>query len=426
MISRQIFIIALSLVAMAAGAQRVKTQKPEVSPVVKAYIDSLAASKARIDSSACAGHNGIEERMLRLFAPLTFYHDAAGKALAIDERFGPANALDEAIDEALLNVYLTRPELVSVTERELKQTGGIRDDFEQTVKPKVDLSSKVETMPEATFDDIPLDIVVRKPNFWTFGGDSYLQFLQNYVSDNWYKGGESNYSMVGSLTFKANYNNKKGLKFDNMLELKLGFQTSRADTLHKFKTNNDLIRYTGKFGIQATKRWYYTLQLLAYTQFTKGLKSNDKFVYSDFMSPLNINLGLGMDYTVEAFNKRLKGNVNISPLSFNFRYVGRTDLATHYGIGEGHHTKEDFGSQLTSDLTWVFSDIVRWKTRLYAYTTYKRTEIEWENTFALQVSKYISTNIFIYPRFDDSTARDADMGYWQFKEYCSLGFSYNF
>ena len=87
---------------------------------------------------------------------------------------------------------------------------------------------------------------------------------------------------------------------------------------------------------------------------------------------------------------------------------------------------EDFGSQLTSDLTWVFSDIVRWKTRLYAYTTYKRTEIEWENTFALQVSKYISTNIFIYPRFDDSTARDADMGYWQFKEYCSLGFSYNF
>ena len=182
MISRQIFIIALSLVAMAAGAQRVKTQKPEVSPVVKAYIDSLAASKARIDSSACSGRDGIEERMLRLFAPLTFYHDAAGKALAIDERLGPANALDEAIDEALLNVYLTRPELVSVTERELKQTGGIRDDFEQTVKPKVDLSSKVETMPEATFDDIPLDIVVRKPNFWTFGGDSYLQFLQNYVS----------------------------------------------------------------------------------------------------------------------------------------------------------------------------------------------------------------------------------------------------
>ena len=133
-----------------------------------------------------------------------------------------------------------------------------------------------------------------------------------------------------------------------------------------------------------------------------------------------------MDYTVEAFNKRLTGNVNLSPLSFNFRYVGRDALTANNGISEGHHTKEDFGSQLTSVLTWKFSDIVSWKTRLYAYTTYKRSEVEWENTLTLQVSKYISTNIFVYPRFDDSTVRDEDMGYWQFKEYCSLGFSYNF
>ena len=80
------------------------------------------------------------------------------------------------------------------------------------------------------------------------------------------------------------------LKFENKLELKLGFQTSRGDTLHKFKTNNDLIRYTGKLGLQAHNQWYYTLQLLAYTQFAQGLKSNDKKVYSDFMSPFNVNL----------------------------------------------------------------------------------------------------------------------------------------
>jgi len=79
------------------------------------------------------------------------------------------------------------------------------------------------------------------------------------------------------------------------------------------------------------------------------------------------------------------------------------------------------------DLTWTFSDMIKWKTRLYGYTTYKRAEIEWENTFSFQFNKYISSNIFIYPRFDDGTGtRDKDLGYWQFKEYASLGFAYSF
>ena len=423
MILRHILLVALVMAATSASAQRTKRQKQEASPIVKAYVDSLVKSKARIDSLHTAGEHYGDERFLRLFLPLTFYHTTAKNKLSLEQT--QQDKLDEAIDEALMDLYLSRPDLVTVTEKELKKAGGIREDFQKTVKPEVTFATKVAPKPE-TVDEIPVDVIVRKPNFWSYSGDGFLQFLQNYVSGNWYKGGESNYSMVGALTLKANYNNKSGVKFDNMLELKLGFQTSKADTLHKFKTNNDLIRYTGKFGLQATKRWYYTLQLLAYTQFTRGLKSNDHKVYSYFMSPLNVNLGLGMDYTVEAFNKRLKGNVNLSPLSFNFRYVGRKALAANYGISEGHHTKEDFGSQLTTDLTWTFSDVVRWKTRLYAYTTYERAELEWENTISLQVSKYISTNLFIYPRFDDSTSRDEDMGYWQFKEYCSLGFSYNF
>ena len=425
MVLRHIFILALMMVATLSSAQRIKNKPQEVNPVVKAYIDSLVSAKARLDSVSIGNKDDVNEKYFRLFSPLTFYYGTAMNQLSIFGDNNSTDKLDAAIDEALMTTYLNRPDLVVFTEHELKKAGSIREDLDKPVKPKADLSAHVAPKPDHV-DDIPVDVVVRKPNFWTFDGDGFLQFLQNYVSGNWYKGGESNYSMVGALTLKANYNNKSGIKFDNMLELKLGFQTSKADTLHKFKTNNDLIRYTGKFGIQATKRWYYTLQLLAYTQFTKGLKSNDHKVYSDFLSPLNVNLGLGMDYTVEAFNKRLTGNVNLSPLSFNFRYVGRDALTANNGISEGHHTKEDFGSQLTSVLTWKFSDIVSWKTRLYAYTTYKRSEVEWENTLTLQVSKYISTNIFVYPRFDDSTTRDEDMGYWQFKEYCSLGFSYNF
>ena len=419
------------LTATQSMAQRRLTKSGRASAdtalIVKQYADSLALLKQQLEEVRRVNDSlhseSTDGRYYRLFAPTTFYHSGVKRQLSLDGEKGDEVA--EAVDKAMLQLYMKRPDLVKNNETRLKKAGTLREDVNKEVKQKVDLTRKVELQPEEP-EAVPIGLVVTKPNFWKFKGEGYLQFLQNYVSDNWHKGGESNYSAVGAVTLEMNYNDKDKITFSNKLEMKLGFQTSRSDTLHKFKANNDLLRLTSKLGLQASKKWYYTLQLLAYTQFARGLKSNDEFTYSDFMSPLNINLGLGMDYTVEAFNKRLKGNVNISPLSFNFRYVGRTDLATHYGIGEGHHTKEDFGSQLTSDLTWVFSDIVRWKTRLYAYTTYKRTEIEWENTFALQVSKYISTNIFIYPRFDDSTARDADMGYWQFKEYCSLGFSYNF
>ena len=81
---------------------------------------------------------------------------------------------------------------------------------------------------------------------------------------------------------------------------------------------------------------------------------------------------------------------------------------------------------MTADLVWKMNDVVTWKSRLYAFTSYKRGLIEWENTFELRVSKYISANLFLYPRFDDSSLYDDDLGYWQFKEYSSVGFTYNF
>ena len=35
----------------------------------------------------------------------------------------------------------------------------------------------------------------------------------------------------------------------------------------------------------------------------------------------------------------------------------------------------------SSTLVWKFNDVVTWKTRFYAFTSFKRAEIEWENTF---------------------------------------------
>lgn len=426
-LKRPLLVTLLLLTAAGSQAQwrtrRTTAVKDTVSAFVRSYTDSLTVLRARIDSSRL-DVQATDSRFARLFMPPTFYHDVASRSFSIEGE--TPEGIEGAVDKALVHTYLNRPSLLTGSDNRLRKAGSLRDTQERPAPQKMKLAEKVEPMPDEPFVPMPEGLVVRKPNFWTYSGDGHLQFLQNFISNNWYKGGESNYSMVGDLTLNANYDNKSKIKWENKLELKLGFQTSRSDTVHKFKTNNDLIRYTGKFGLQAYKQWYYTLQLLAYTQFTQGLKSNDKKVYSDFMSPFNLNLGLGMDYKVSALQGRLKGDVNISLLSFNFRYVDRKDLAKKYGVIGDHHTLEDFGSQLTCNLTWKICDQVQWKTRLYAYTTYHRSEVEWENTLTLSVSKYISATLFLYPRFDDSTDRDDKLGYLQFKEYSALGFSYSF
>lgn len=399
----------------------------------------MLAVLTTLSAGAAQKKDSLDGRYYKLFTPLTFYHSVANDNLRLNTP--DDDDVAEAINRALLNVYLNRPDLVQTTDTQLDESGTLRQDIiDVPVVQEVELTEFAEPMPDEPQIETAPEVEVTKPKFWTRKADGYLQLMQNYVSDNWYKGGESTYSLLGSLTAEANYDNKGKWKWDNKLEAKLGFLTAKSDSLHKWKSNEDLLRLTSKVGLQATKRWYYTLQLLAWTQFTRGLKSNDHRTFSDFFSPFNLNVGLGMDYKVETFNKRLTGTVNLSPLALNYRYVGRNwfpnqNSATpadyswfpsRHGVDDGKHYKLDPGSQMTADLTWKLSETVTWKSRFWAFTSYHRAEVEWENTFQLKVSKYITANLFLYPRFDDGNQRDDDLGYWQFKEYTSLGVSYTF
>lgn len=385
------------------------------------YMDSLAINKLRIDSLRMSSD---DSRFSMLFSPLTYYRSPTNHFLRLESDSLGRDSLGKEIDNALLHVYLSRPNLVKTTETKLLKAG---TPLEAKVAKKTQMDLVEQVAPKAIeIEAEPVDLYVSKPNFWTFSGDYYLQFLQNYVSDNWYKGGESNYSMLGSVTVQANYNNKQKVKWDNKLEMRLGYLTSKGDSVHKFRTSDDLLRYTSKLGLQATKKWYYTVQLIAQTQFARSVKSNDAFVYSDFFSPFNLNLSVGMDYSVDWFKHKLKGTAHLAPLALNWKHVGREALIARYGLDENKHDLVDYGSECTFDLTWQIAENIKWKTRLWGYTTYKRAEIEWENTISFQFNRYISSNLFVYPRFDDGTTRKEGDSYWQLKEYLSVGFSYSF
>lgn len=382
--------------------------------IVRNYMDSLFSYRDSLyrDSVQATAMKPIDAAPY--FLPFTFYEGVTSKALSLDKALNPTDSL-------LLSLYLAHPEWVENTQRRLETTGSVISPKTVKESPTAIIEKELPKEPERQ----PVDLIVFKPNFWLFSGDYYLQFLQNYLSNNWYQGGESNYSMMGSVTLTANYNNKQKVKWDNMLEMKFGMQTSKSDSIHSVKPTEDMLRYTGKLGLQAASNWYYTFQLIAQTQWARHYKTNSHYVQSDFFSPLNINLSIGMDYTVNWLKGKLKGSIHLAPFAYNYKYVGRLALASNNGIDAGHHALNDFGSQTTIALTWNLADNISWKTRLYGYTTYKRMEAEWENTFTFQFNRYLATKLFLYPRFDDGRTRDDKLGYWMFREYFSIGFSYS-
>lgn len=392
------------------------TQKKEVATTLKSYNDSLLQIREKIfnsGKSVSGKKRKISVEEARLFLPIAYYKDVIHNIFSLDS--------NDRDDMRLAQIYLQKPYLVQTTERLLRQQQEKRIEVSRPLVHKVEVADKVVPAP-VEMAKTPVELLVLKPDFWSYKGDYSLQVLQNYVSDNWYKGGESNYSALAAAVMEANYNNKQKVKWDNRLELKFGLQSSRSDSLHKVKTTEDLLRLTSKFGLQASKKWYYTVQFIGYTQFARSYKSNDPKVYSAFLAPFNLNLSLGMNYTMDWMDHKLKGNINIAPLAYNLKYTRMRELAPQLGIEEGRKVLHNFGSQLTVDFEWQLMEMLKWKSRLYGYTTFERAEIEWENTFTLQFNKYIGAQLFLYPRFDDGVVRDGNRGYWQIKEFASIGF----
>lgn len=418
---RKFFILCLVLLlAISANAQSSRRAGGlRDTTIIRSYMDSLSVARSKTFGNTAQSYaNGNLRYSPRMFGPATYYHDIVRDAFTPGLRMEPVSL-------SLLSIYMSRPDLISNTQTAMDEARGDVMEPENPIVSKPSIAEPELEMPAENVD-VPVDVLVIKPRFWTYKGDYALQFMQNYVSDNWYKGGESNYAALGAVTMEANFNNRDKVKWDNKLELKLGMQSSRSDSLRNWLTTEDLIRLTSKYGLQATKKWYYTLQLIAQTQFTRGLKTNDPKLYSHFLAPGTLNLSLGMDYNVDWINHHLKGTFHLAPLAYNMRYTRLLELSEHLGIDSGKHFLHDLGSLFTIDLTWEINESLRWKTRMYGYTTYKRVEYEWENTFVFQFNKWISAQLFVYPRFDDNVERGISHGYWQFKEFASIGFQYVF
>jgi hypothetical protein len=272
-----------------------------------------------------------------------------------------------------------------------------------------------------------------KRRYWTLHGNNTVKLSQNYLSDNWYKGGSGNLNLQNNHNVTYKYERGK-IQFDNFTEWKLSLFNSPNDTLRNFRIGEDLIRTYSTLGLKAIKNWSYSITLEMRTQLFRNYQENTTQSVSAFMAPFMANMGiLGMKYQYKKTYPKVKGknlefSADIMPLSVEYTFVADKELdPTRFGVEEGKRHKTIIGSTVTGNFKMYFNKNVYFTSRFRYFTNFEKAQVESENTLNMPINRYFSTTIYVYLRYDDTAGikTDPKLGYFQLSEMLSFGFNYN-
>ena len=369
----------------------------------------------------------------RMFTSPVLYMAVLGNAVTDesgdDENDNALLAMDakrsKVIDGLMLDLYCNYPEKIAMTEDELRNESTAADINPLDNSAAITYRNTMLHIPDNVTGDMKTTVV--KPNYWSTKGGVALKFTQNYISGNWFQGGESNNTMLGEFDFDVNYDDKDRISFKTHFDVDLGFATTKADTLHSFKTNTDRLRIESTFGYKLIKNLDVAAKMKLETQSLPNYPTNSPDFVSKFMAPFDAHFSIGLNYKPVWENFKLE--IYFAPLSaYNYRFVRYGSLVGRYGIRPGRHHKEDFGTQLVVTVpTQKILKLVDWTSRAEYYSNYSRAFFQWENKFDISLNRYLTASLSLHARFDDSAPGlyDDEYGYWQIKEFMTLGVTYS-
>lgn len=279
-----------------------------------------------------------------------------------------------------------------------------------------------------------------KKTHWKFTGTHSLHISQVKISDSWYGGGNNENSIKNYHLVTLDYK-KDRISFDNRIEWKMNLSRISSDDKSKKDVGftDDFIKIYNVFGVEAFNKWLYSINLETSTPLFKGYKINsNNIVLRNFLSPLDLNLGVGMRYLYEKTsktdkNKTLKLGIDLSPLSFQYRYIKDMKVingSTNYGIEDGKHTRLEIGSKIVGNLTYNLNRYANLISSLTFFTNYERVQVDMSNRFNYKLNQYFSIAMDIALRYDDSVGlekkeKELGINYLQYKESLSFGLTYN-
>lgn len=262
-----------------------------------------------------------------------------------------------------------------------------------------------------------------------FNGD--VQLSQAYLSKNWYQGGNNYLSFLFNVGWSVTLNRvySPNLLFENSINYKLGLNSVQNDPYHDYSISEDRFQWNMKAGFKAWTRWFYTLTAQFKTQFLNNYAPESDVRSASFLSPGDLNIGVGMTYSLANKKKTVNLSLSISPLSYNLKTCIDPDIdPTQFNIKIGHKVHNELGSSSDIVFTWAITTDINLKSRLFAFTDFKNYTQDWENTLSFSINRFLSTQVYVNLRYDSSspTIEGSRWHHWMLKEILSFGFTYHF
>ena len=255
------FILSLTTLAVPDSTQLIKnvTWKNRIDSIANIYQLKMQSIVEQRNEALTKQSSWKQPNVysLRMVLPPTFYSSAVLQQFSTENnvQYNDTHLMCMwLVNKALSKSYVNTPEAITQTDDQVEASGTIRTDVDASLSTNTKLTDKVVNVDLGTEMDEHVQLITRRPNFWKFSGSSSMQFTQSYFSENWFQGGNNNYSILGSLTLNANYDNKNNIQWENKLEVRLGFQTTgETDKNRAMKPTDNLLRLTTKLGYKAYK-----------------------------------------------------------------------------------------------------------------------------------------------------------------------------
>ena len=267
-----------------------------------------------------------------------------------------------------------------------------------------------------------LEKVTLEKGPWTFEGSEHVQLSQAHIA-NWVKGGESSVSLSSDLRAKAIYKKQKN-EWESYIIHKVGILSTDDD---KGRINDDLIELNSKYGLSASKKWYYSFLFNFKTQFFNSHEKTDtepeKF-HSGFMAPAYFTFALGMD-----FKEGKKFTMLLSPITSKLTMVLDTAKydRTRYKIPDNKKVDMLNGLSVVSNFQQQISREIKITSKLDAFYEYisgdddRQVQIDWEVILDMRINRYLSTRLLTEMRYFTNESNKV-----QFKENFNIAFRYTF
>lgn len=332
---------------------------------------------------------------------------------------------ERAIDNVMYRMMMANPEAIDFAYWDLPVPPQLPDD-------DVSFSAYLKNLeiPEVATDNAILPELQIKKRYWLHNFNAGLQFSQAYVSQNWYQGGNNHLALLANFFWDVQLNPayNPNLMFQSTLQYKLGLNSTTQDKFHKYSISEDIFQYNLKAGLKAFKRWFYSFTLQFKTQMLNNYEQDSEIRKAAFLSPADLNMGLGMTYNYENKYSTVKFSASIAPISYNLKTCIDPKVdPVQFNILPGHKTLSNIGSSAECTLQWAMTSNINLRSRLFAFTDYTYFQGDLETTISFAINRFLSTQVYAHLRYDSSSELTASKWrHWMLKEILSFGLTYTF